>query len=424
MDDAADRRSGAHQMPAAWWLPGAHLQTVWARIARSRHVVVFTREVLKTEDDDDLVLDHAAGPAGAPRVLLLHGLEGSAYSLHTQGLADLVARAGWRGTVLNFRSCARDPRNIRRRLRNRRPRLYHAGEIEDLDFTIRTLIAREPATPLYAIGFSLGGNVLLKWLGERGAASAVRAAATISVPYDLAASARFLDRGVGRFYGARFMNRLRAKAIDVLNRFPRETAHLDAQRIRALRTLERVRRAGDGAPARIPERRRLLRARERARLSVPRRRPHPVHQQHRRSLLPGRRAGAGPRRRLPSRHLRDHPLGRPHRLRHRPLALAPDLLGRGTRPRLAAEQTASLRSATLAEKRHPAPSPLLPTLSSSPFSPLLVCEERARVRSPGRPFPVVSPLRTSPPQQLARLVSGQGTHHSNEPPDSSLRPVQ
>ena len=237
MDDAADRRSGAHQTPAAWWLPGAHLQTVWARIARSRHVIAFAREVLKTDDDDDLVLDHAAGPAGAPRVLLLHGLEGSAYSLHTQGLAQLVARAGWRGTVLNFRSCARDPRNIRRRLRNRRPRLYHAGEIEDFDFAVRTLVAREPATPLYAIGFSLGGNVLLKWLGERGATSAVRAAATISVPYDLAASARSLDRGVGRFYGARFMNRLRAKAIDVLNRFPRETAHLDAQRIRALRSL-------------------------------------------------------------------------------------------------------------------------------------------------------------------------------------------
>jgi uncharacterized protein len=224
-------------LPGAWWLPGAHLQTVWARLARSRHVVTFTREVLATDDGDDLMLDHAAGPAGSPRVLLLHGLEGSAYSLHTQGLAQLVARAGWRGTVLNFRSCARDPRNIRRRLRNRRPRLYHAGEIEDFDLAVRTLIAREPATPLFAIGFSLGGNVLLKWLGEKGSGSAVQAAATISAPYDLAASARFLDRGVGRFYGARFMNRLRAKAIDVVNRFPGETAHLDAQRIRSLRTL-------------------------------------------------------------------------------------------------------------------------------------------------------------------------------------------
>jgi predicted alpha/beta-fold hydrolase len=80
--------------------------------------------------------------------------------------------------------------------------------------------------------------VLLKWLGQAGPGSLVRAAATISVPYDLAASARFLGHGVGRFYGSRFMNRLRAKAIDVLIRFPRETAHLDANRIWSLRTLD------------------------------------------------------------------------------------------------------------------------------------------------------------------------------------------
>src|SRR5499427_10966560 len=155
-------------MVPAWWIPGAHLQTAWARIARSRRLVAFEREVLTTPDDDDLVLDHLAGPAGSPRVLLLHGLEGSAYSLHTQGLAVLIARAGWRGTVLNFRSCARDPRDIRVRLRNRTARLYHSGETTDLDLVVRTLAAREPGVPLAAIGFSMGGGVLLKLLGETG----------------------------------------------------------------------------------------------------------------------------------------------------------------------------------------------------------------------------------------------------------------
>src|SRR5437868_6345297 len=142
-------------MGPAWWIPGAHLQTAWARIARSRRLVTFDREVLTTPDDDDLVLDHVAGPPASPRVLILRGLEGSAYSLHTQGLALLVARAGWRGTVINFRSCARDARDIEQRLRNRRPRLYHSGETADLDFVVRTLVAREPATTLYALGSSL-----------------------------------------------------------------------------------------------------------------------------------------------------------------------------------------------------------------------------------------------------------------------------
>ncbi len=220
----------------AWWVPGAHLQTAWARIARSRHLVTFEREVLRTPDDDDLVLDHAPGPPTSPRVLLLHGLEGSAHSWHTQALALLVKRAGWRSTALNFRSCARDPEQIQIRLPNRRPRLYHSGDTGDLDFVARTIAAREPETPLFALGFSLGGNVLLKWLGETGARSPVLAAATISVPYDLAAASRHLERWVGRAYAAHFMKRLKPKALRLLERFPRETAHVDAARVRAART--------------------------------------------------------------------------------------------------------------------------------------------------------------------------------------------
>jgi len=223
-------------MDPAWWIPGAHLQTAWARMTRSRRLVTFEREVLTTPDDDDLVLDHVAGPPGSPRVLILHGLEGSAHSLHTQGLALLVARAGWRATVLNFRSCARDTRDIDQRLRNRRPRLYHSGETGDLDFVVRTLVAREPATPIHALGFSLGGAVLLKWLGEAGSTAPIRAAATISVPYDLAAASRFLERPIGRVYARHFTPLLISKALEVLARFPRETAHIDPDRVRGART--------------------------------------------------------------------------------------------------------------------------------------------------------------------------------------------
>jgi predicted alpha/beta-fold hydrolase len=209
---------------------------LWGRFGRSRHLVSFEREILPTPDNDDLVLDHLNGPAGAPRVVVLHGLEGSSQAVYVQGLARGLQRAGMRVTVLNFRSCARDPANGALLL-PRRPRLYHSGETRDLDLVVQTLARREPRAPLLAVGFSLGGNVLLKWLGEQGARSAVEAAATISVPFDLAASSRHLEHGFARVYASHFLKTLKRKAADVLARFPRETEHINGDRIRFAQTL-------------------------------------------------------------------------------------------------------------------------------------------------------------------------------------------
>jgi uncharacterized protein len=237
------RRAGAAVLPGersdtrgAWWIPGAHVQTTWGRFGRSAQLLTFERELLPTPDGDELVLDHLPGPAGTPRVLLLHGLEGSSYAVYMLGLARLVARAGWRATAVNFRSCARDPARRRRLLSPRRPRLYHSGETGDVDLVARTLARREPGARLYAVGVSIGGNVLLKWLGESGARSPVEAAAAISVPFDLAASVRHLERGVGRLYVAHFLKTLKAKAFDIATRFPEETSRLDLRRIRRART--------------------------------------------------------------------------------------------------------------------------------------------------------------------------------------------
>jgi len=199
----------------AWFLKSPHLQTVWGRIARPRRLVKLRREVVVTPDDDDLVLDHLDAPAKTPRVrfVLLHGLEGSSYSVYMQGVLAVIARAGHAATAMNFRSCARDPKNLSVMLPNRQRRLYHSGETTDFDYLVRTLRAREPDVPLLAFGASLGGNVLLKWLGEHPGQTGVAAAAAMSVPYDLGAGADHLERGAGQFYVGRFLKTLKAKAL-------------------------------------------------------------------------------------------------------------------------------------------------------------------------------------------------------------------
>lgn len=228
--------SGIDEFGPAWWLPGAHPQTIWGRLTRGRRLVAFRRELLETPDGDELVLDHVDGPAGSPRVLLLHGLEGSSCSVYIQGFLREIARRGWRGAALNFRSCARDPRALSRMLPNRRARLYHSGETSDLDFVARTLSAREPGTPLLTIGVSLGGNVLLKWLGEQGTEAPVDAAAAVSTPYDLGASARHLETPIGRVYVGSFLATLRGKALEAARRFPEAAARIDLPRTISART--------------------------------------------------------------------------------------------------------------------------------------------------------------------------------------------
>ncbi len=182
------------------------------------------------------MLDHVEGPAGSPRLLVLHGLEGSSYSVYVQGLLGAAARRGWRATALNFRSCARNPARLRQTLPNRRPRLYHSGETSDLDFVVRTLAARDPAASFLAAGSSLGGNILLKWLGENGGQRMIASAAAVSTPYDLAAGSRHLESRFGRVYVRGFLATLRAKAFDVARRFPEAAARIDIPGVARSRT--------------------------------------------------------------------------------------------------------------------------------------------------------------------------------------------
>jgi uncharacterized protein len=183
----------------AWWCRGPHLQTLWPVLARRRLRVARRRERLELADGDFLDLDWTSGTKG-PIVLILHGLEGSSESHYARGLMHAVHRRGWRGVAMHHRGCSGEP--------NRLVRSYHSGETGDVAHVVTELRRREPATPLAVVGYSLGGNVLLKWLGETGA-QPVAAAVAVSVPFLLDRCAARMQHGFSRFYQWELMRRLR-----------------------------------------------------------------------------------------------------------------------------------------------------------------------------------------------------------------------
>ena len=177
----------------AWWLPGPHLQTFWAAFFRRRGKPALERERIELPDGDFLDLDWNASDSGrGPLVLLLHGLEGSSESPYAWGLLAAFRRSGWRAAVMHFRGCGGEP--------NRLARCYHSGETRDLAWVVEAIGRRFPERPLFAAGVSLGGNVLLKWLGELGSEAPLAGAAAVSVPFDLGRSADRIEQGFSKIY--------------------------------------------------------------------------------------------------------------------------------------------------------------------------------------------------------------------------------
>ena len=194
----------------ARWLPGPHFQTLGARFLRPASGVALYRERVELPDGDFVDLDFSfdGRPGGTDRrpvVLLLHGLEGSARSRYALETYRALHARGIAGVGLNFRSCSGEL--------NRLPRLYHSGDTGDLQFVLQLLADRFGDRPRGAVGFSLGGNAMLKFLGDAGeeAASQVQAAAAVSVPYDLSAGADYLVRPSGWVYTAFLLRKLQRK---------------------------------------------------------------------------------------------------------------------------------------------------------------------------------------------------------------------
>jgi len=199
----------------AWWVPGPHAQTLWGKLARRTPPLPTHVQRWATADDDFIDVLRLDSPSpGAPRLFLLHGLEGTVRSHYVAGLLHMAHERGWGADMLIFRGCGDEP--------NRARRFYHSGETSDLAFAVDRVLAEHRDVDLVMCGVSLGGNVLLKWLGERPdlVPERVRAAAAISVPFDLERGSRYISRGFSRVYERHFLRTLRRKAEAKLQRYP------------------------------------------------------------------------------------------------------------------------------------------------------------------------------------------------------------
>ncbi len=185
--------------PAAG-LRGPHRQTLGAWLLGAGPRPAWRPERLELADGDFVDLAHLPG-IRATRVCIFHGLEGCIDSHYVGALATALNRRGHAVTFMHFRGCSGEP--------NRLPRAYHSGDTGDIDTLLTTLREREPGVSMAAIGFSLGGNALLKYLGERAAAQPLAAAVAVSVPFDLAACAERINRGFSRVYQRWLIDRMK-----------------------------------------------------------------------------------------------------------------------------------------------------------------------------------------------------------------------
>lgn len=182
-----------------WWLKNPHLQTLWPSQFRQRPKLPLTAERIELPDGDFLDLAWMPEQAG-DLCLLLHGLEGSLQSHYCGPLLQAAHGAGKHTLLMHFRGCSGEPNRLTRR--------YHSGETGDLLYILQQLKQRYPRKRIHVIGVSLGGNVLLKYLGESGDQNSITSAVAISVPFDLAIAAKTLAKGTARIYQRHLLNSL------------------------------------------------------------------------------------------------------------------------------------------------------------------------------------------------------------------------
>lgn len=207
---------------APWWLPGGHLQTIYARHLATDYSFQYRRERRQTPDGDFIDFDWLDSSTDDAKLLVLfHGLEGCSRGHYAVSLVAMASELGWRAVVPHFRGCSGEA--------NLLSRSYHSGDSREIDWMLRSIKKENRRSRIYAIGVSLGGNMLLKWLGEEGvnATAVIDGAAAVSVPVDLAAAAARLDCGFKKIiYTRHFLRSLKPK---VLAKIAKHGLEIDAR---------------------------------------------------------------------------------------------------------------------------------------------------------------------------------------------------
>ncbi len=198
------------------WLPGGNAQTIYPYLLNRASSICYRRERWELKDGDFIDVDWLDGKSEKPLVVILHGLEGGSRSHYVLSIMRLLQILQWRGAIIHFRGCSGYP--------NRLPRAYHAGDSAEIDWMLRKIVVGKQSVHnprCYVVGVSLGGNALLKWLGEQGdqAREFVAGVVAVSTPIDLSAAGKALDSGFNRVYARHFLTTLKCKAVDKSKRF-------------------------------------------------------------------------------------------------------------------------------------------------------------------------------------------------------------
>lgn len=209
----------SHFKPS-WWCRNKHLQTLYPTLFRKNVTLKLQENKFELPDGDFIELSWTKKKENRPIVIVLHGLEGSIDSPYAKGILKTIEDNGWQAVLMHFRGCGKN--------HNRLDRGYHSGDTKDLETFIHSLRDKNPNQKVAAIGFSLGGNVLLKYLGEKGKDSFLSAAIAVSVPFDLADGAKSLNKGFSKVYQKHLINRLSNKMHD---KFRNKQAPFDIKKI-------------------------------------------------------------------------------------------------------------------------------------------------------------------------------------------------